>query len=276
MKWLKRSWYLFKIDIFWNTITLLKWKHGCSANKCVLCSGSRASSGWKTCGLRERGLRQGVGCQSKVSNIMWQPIRGKQPSVTANQRLATFCDSQSEVSNLLWQPIRGEKPSVKANQRWETFCESQSEVSNLLWQPIEGEQPSVTANRRWATFCDSWSEVSNPLWQLIEGKQPSVTADQRGATFCDSQSEVSNLLWQPIRGEQPSVTANQRWATFCNSQSEVSTCIWSLLWFYLNSCSRLFSSPKHKVLMVSYCGQWLSVVRCRASCVVRQHLMFTI
>jgi len=29
-----------------------------------------------------------------------------------------------------------------------------------------------------------------------------------------------------------------------------------------------FSSPEHKVLMVSYCGQWLSVV-------VRQHLMLT-
>ena len=45
----------------------------------------------------------------------------------------------------------------------------------------------------------------------------------------------------------------------------------------------LFSSPEHEVLMVSYCGQWLSVVRrrpsCvvrRASCVVRQHLMFTL
>ena len=45
----------------------------------------------------------------------------------------------------------------------------------------------------------------------------------------------------------------------------------------------IFSSPEHEVLMVSYCGQWLSVVRrrvsCvvrRASCVVRQHLMFTL
>ena len=44
-----------------------------------------------------------------------------------------------------------------------------------------------------------------------------------------------------------------------------------------------FSSPEHEVLMVSYCGQWLSVVRRRASCVVRrassvvrQHLMFTL
>ena len=32
----------------------------------------------------------------------------------------------------------------------------------------------------------------------------------------------------------------------------------------------LFSSPEHEVLMVSYCGQWLSVVRRRASCVVRR------
>ena len=45
----------------------------------------------------------------------------------------------------------------------------------------------------------------------------------------------------------------------------------------------VFSSPEHEVLMVSYCGQWLSVVRRRASCVVRrpscvvrQHLMFTL
>jgi len=38
----------------------------------------------------------------------------------------------------------------------------------------------------------------------------------------------------------------------------------------------IFSSPEHKVLMVSYCGQWLSVVVRRASCVVRQHLMFTL
>jgi len=28
------------------------------------------------------------------------------------------------------------------------------------------------------------------------------------------------------------------------------------------------SSPEHEVLMVSYCGQWLSVVRRRVSCVV--------
>jgi len=30
----------------------------------------------------------------------------------------------------------------------------------------------------------------------------------------------------------------------------------------------LFSSPEHEVLMVSYCGQWLSVVRRRVSSVV--------
>jgi len=36
------------------------------------------------------------------------------------------------------------------------------------------------------------------------------------------------------------------------------------------------SSPEHEVLMVSYCGQWLSVVRRRPLCVVRQHLMFTL
>ena len=48
-------------------------------------------------------------------------------------------------------------------------------------------------------------------------------------------------------------------------------------------CFCIFSSPEHEVLMVSYCGQWLSVVRrrvscvvCRVSSVVRQHLMFTL
>ena len=37
------------------------------------------------------------------------------------------------------------------------------------------------------------------------------------------------------------------------------------------SCSFIqlfFSSPEHEVLMVSYCGQWLSVVRRRVSCEV--------
>jgi len=38
----------------------------------------------------------------------------------------------------------------------------------------------------------------------------------------------------------------------------------------------VISSPEHEVLMVSYCGQWLSVVRRRVSSVVRQHLMFTL
>jgi len=49
---------------------------------------------------------------------------------------------------------------------------------------------------------------------------------------------------------------------------------------YLNI---VFSSPELEVLMVSYCGQWLSVVRRRPLCVVRrpssvvcQHLMFTL
>ena len=32
----------------------------------------------------------------------------------------------------------------------------------------------------------------------------------------------------------------------------------------------VISSPEHEVLMVSYCGQWLSVVRRRATCVVRR------
>ena len=44
------------------------------------------------------------------------------------------------------------------------------------------------------------------------------------------------------------------------------------------SCLHIYiiSSPEHEVLMVSYCGQWLSVVRRRPSSVVRQHLMFTL
>ena len=43
------------------------------------------------------------------------------------------------------------------------------------------------------------------------------------------------------------------------------------VWNELKQTFRLlfFSSPEHEVLMVSYCGQWLSVVR-RVSCVVRR------
>ena len=36
------------------------------------------------------------------------------------------------------------------------------------------------------------------------------------------------------------------------------------MWQY----ARMFSSPKHDVFMVSYCGWWLFVVRRRVSCVV--------
>ena len=46
---------------------------------------------------------------------------------------------------------------------------------------------------------------------------------------------------------------------------------------YLQVIMKLFfSSPEHEVLMVSYCGQWLSVVRRGPSSVVCQHLMFTL
>jgi len=38
----------------------------------------------------------------------------------------------------------------------------------------------------------------------------------------------------------------------------------------------IFSSPEHEVLMVSFCVQWLSVVRRRSSSIVRQQLMFTL
>ena len=38
----------------------------------------------------------------------------------------------------------------------------------------------------------------------------------------------------------------------------------------------LFSSPEHEVLMVSYCSQWLSVVRRRPSCVVRRPSTFDV
>jgi len=36
------------------------------------------------------------------------------------------------------------------------------------------------------------------------------------------------------------------------------------------------SSPEHELLMVSYCGQWLSVVRRRVSCVVRRPSTFDV
>jgi len=39
------------------------------------------------------------------------------------------------------------------------------------------------------------------------------------------------------------------------------------MWQYVDY-SRIFSSPKHDVFMVSYCGGWLFVVRRRVSCVV--------
>jgi len=38
----------------------------------------------------------------------------------------------------------------------------------------------------------------------------------------------------------------------------------------------IFSSPEHEMLMVSYCGQWLSVVRRRASSVVRRASTFDV
>jgi len=40
--------------------------------------------------------------------------------------------------------------------------------------------------------------------------------------------------------------------------------------FPSDSQEGFFSSPEHEVLMVSYCGQWLSFVRRRASCDVRR------
>jgi len=45
---------------------------------------------------------------------------------------------------------------------------------------------------------------------------------------------------------------------------------------YLLACVGVFSSPEHKVLMVSYCGQWLSIVRRRATCVVRRPSTFDV
>jgi len=38
----------------------------------------------------------------------------------------------------------------------------------------------------------------------------------------------------------------------------------------------LFSSPEHEVLMVSFCGQWLSIVRRCPSCVVRRASTFDV
>jgi len=43
--------------------------------------------------------------------------------------------------------------------------------------------------------------------------------------------------------------------------------VWNLLSFFFSYY--IFSSPEHKVLMVSYCDRTLSVVRRRASCGVR-------
>jgi len=50
-----------------------------------------------------------------------------------------------------------------------------------------------------------------------------------------------------------------------------------LIDYYLSSNMHpVFSSPEHEVLMVSYCGQWLSVVRRRPSSVVRRASTFDV
>jgi len=36
---------------------------------------------------------------------------------------------------------------------------------------------------------------------------------------------------------------------------------------HMVKCAFIISSPEHEVLMVSFCGQWLSIVRRRPSCV---------
>ena len=46
--------------------------------------------------------------------------------------------------------------------------------------------------------------------------------------------------------------------------------------YYTMTLTLIFSSPEHEVLMVSYCGQWLSVVRRRPSCVVRRPSTFDV
>jgi len=43
-----------------------------------------------------------------------------------------------------------------------------------------------------------------------------------------------------------------------------------IYFYFILLCHVLISSPEHEVLMVSYCGQWLSVVVRRVSCVVRR------
>jgi len=58
---------------------------------------------------------------------------------------------------------------------------------------------------------------------------------------------------------------------FSNMCTFLSHCFETINYHCVIYCYILFhiiSSPEHEVLMVSYCGQWLSVVRRRASCVV--------
>ena len=64
---------------------------------------------------------------------------------------------------------------------------------------------------------------------------------------------------------------------FFNLGGKVCFIVYIVQMYHHKSWVGLFvSSPEHEVLMVSYCGQWLSVVRRRPSSVVCQHLMFTL
>jgi len=54
------------------------------------------------------------------------------------------------------------------------------------------------------------------------------------------------------------------------SKTQKSSSLKHFYFVFLHLFCFVFSSPEHEVLMVSYCGQWLSVVRRRPSCVVRR------
>ena len=55
-----------------------------------------------------------------------------------------------------------------------------------------------------------------------------------------------------------------------HAEHQDATDIQNKLFLCFSDFSSFISSPEHEVLMVSYCGQWLSVVRRRASCDVRR------
>ena len=98
---------------------------------------------------------------------------------------------------------------------------------------------------------------------------------QAGVLFCGEEDQHYLYLVCVVTGwwKAAGTTANVFFSINGESISSdtnhvgIQSCVFS---------SSIFSSPEHEVLMVSYCGQWLSVVRRRVSCVVRRPSTFDV